>query len=53
MRAVGQQLDQMDTASCPGVESSSLLPFAALANQENCNTALSVSFRLFIQFILH
>jgi hypothetical protein len=31
----------------------SLLPFAALAHRENRNTALSVSFRQFIQFILH
>ncbi len=31
----------------------SLLPFATLANRENRNKELSVSFRQFIQFILH
>jgi len=31
----------------------SLLPFATLANRENRNKELSVSFRQFIHFILH
>ena len=41
MRAVGRQLDQMDTASCPGKKSSDIEPFVVgSVVPDNMNNAL-------------